>query len=173
MVQYSTTILQFAQQGEKTGWTYIEVPADIADKLKPGNKKSFRVKGKLDSYPIKKIALLPMGGGRFIMALNATIRKGIAKRKGAMLKVQLEADDAPLRISKQLLDCLKDEPEAFAKFGKLLKSHQNYYSNWIESAKTIPTKSKRIAMVVDAMYKGMDFGEMLRAAREEKDELGR
>ncbi|MEJ0102257.1 MAG: YdeI/OmpD-associated family protein [Bacteroidota bacterium] len=30
----------------------------------------------------------------------------------------------------------------------------HYYSKWVESAKTEPTKTKRIAMVVDAMYKG-------------------
>src|SRR4051812_18122609 len=103
MVQFTTTILQFAEQGEKTGWTYIEISADIADKLKPGNKKSFRVKGKLDNYPIKKIALLPMGGGKFIMALNAAMRKSIGKRKGAMLKVQIEEDHAAILINKELM----------------------------------------------------------------------
>ncbi len=84
------TIHKFEKQGEKTGWTYIEVPADIAQKLKPGNKKSFRVKGKLDNYKITGVSLLPMGGGSFIMALNAGMRKGIGKRHGAMLKVQLD-----------------------------------------------------------------------------------
>lgn len=172
MVQYTTTILKFGQQGEKTGWTYIEIPADIAEKLKPGNKKSFRVKGKLDNYSIQKIALLPMGGGIFIMALNAGMRKGIGKRKGAMLKVQIEEDVAPLKISKMLLDCLKDEPTAFARFTKMPLSHQHYYSKWIDSAKTVPTKTKRIAMTVNAMMKGMDYGEMLRTARKEKEESG-
>jgi hypothetical protein len=28
MVEFTTTILQFAEQGEKTGWSYIEIPAD-------------------------------------------------------------------------------------------------------------------------------------------------
>lgn len=46
MIDYTTIILQFAEQGEKTGWTYIEIPADLAQQIKPGNKKSFRVKGK-------------------------------------------------------------------------------------------------------------------------------
>jgi len=40
MISFSTTILQFAQQGEKTGWTYIVVPTAIAAKLNPGIKKS-------------------------------------------------------------------------------------------------------------------------------------
>ncbi len=97
MVQFTTTIHQFEEKGEKTGWTYIEVPADIAGKLMPGNKKSFRVKGKLDNHPVKQVALLPMGNGSFIMALNAAMRKSIGKRKGAMLKVQLEKDESALK----------------------------------------------------------------------------
>ena len=172
MVQFTTTIHQFEEKGEKTGWTYIEVPADIANKLKPNNKKSFRVKGKLDNYAIKRVALLPMGGGSFIMAINGTMRKAIGKRKGAILKVQLEADESAFKIDKELLECLSDEPKAITAFQKMPPSHQNYYSKWVESAKTAPTKAKRIAMTVTAMLKGMDYGEMLRAARKEKDELG-
>jgi hypothetical protein len=171
MIQFTTTILQFAQQGEKTGWTYIEIPADIAQKIKPGNKKSFRVKGKLDNHPVKKIALLPMGGGKFIMALNAGMRKSIGKKKGAMLKVQLEEDHAAILVNKELMLCLADEPEAMKKFNNLPKSHQQYYSKWVEGAKTEPTKTKRIAMVVTAMRRGMDFAEMMRAARRERGEM--
>jgi hypothetical protein len=47
MVQFTAIIKRFGQQGEKTGWTYIEVPAAMAEQLVPGNRKSFRVKGKL------------------------------------------------------------------------------------------------------------------------------
>src|SRR4051812_40080154 len=126
MVKYTTTILKFDKQGEKTGWTYIEVPADIAEKLKPGNKKSFRVKGKLDSFAIAGIALLPMGGGSFIMALNADMRKGIGKRYGAMLKVQLEEDKKGFVFNKDFMDCLTDEPTAIEFFKTLAGSHQKY-----------------------------------------------
>ena len=170
MVQFTTTILQFAEQGEKTGWTYINIPADIAQKLNPGNKKSFRVKGKLDDYAIKSIALLPMGGGNFILTLNATIRKAIHKRKGAMLNVQLELDKKPLQLSKELMECLSDEPEALAYFDTLTTSHRFYFSKWIESAKTEPTKTKRIAQAVNALGRKRDFGQMLRALRQDNDD---
>jgi hypothetical protein len=30
MVQFTTTIHRFEKQGEKTGWTYVEIPADLA-----------------------------------------------------------------------------------------------------------------------------------------------
>src|SRR5258705_10384994 len=126
MVQYTTTIHKFEKQGEKTGWTYIEVPADIAQKLKANNKKSFRVKGKLDNYRISGVALLPMGGGAFIMAINATMRKGIGKRHGAMVKAQLEADDRPFIFNAGFMDCLDDEPIAKRFFQTLPGSHQRY-----------------------------------------------
>ena len=112
MLQFKTTIHQFAQQGEKTGWSYIEIPVDIAQKLKPGNKRYFRVKGKLDNYSIKSVALIPMGGGKFIMALNKTMRKGLGKGKGAMLKVQLEVDTKAYQLNKDLVECLNDDPKA-------------------------------------------------------------
>ncbi|MGZ3821499.1 MAG: DUF1905 domain-containing protein, partial [Mucilaginibacter sp.] len=92
MIEFTTIILQFAEQGEKTGWTYIEIPADIAQQMKPGNKKSFRVRGMLDAFPVRGMALMPMGDGNFIMALKAEVRKGIHKRAGAMLQVRLEED---------------------------------------------------------------------------------
>ena len=77
MVQFSAVLKKFKDKGEKTGWTYIDVPGKITEMLKPGNKKSFRVKGKLDNHSINGVALLPMGGGEFIMAINAEMRKAI------------------------------------------------------------------------------------------------
>ncbi len=170
MVQYTTTIHRFEKQGEKTGWTYIEIPADLAQQLKPGNKQSFRVKGKLDNYKITGIALLPMGGGSFIMALNAAMRKGIGKRHGAMLKVQLEEDKKGYQLNKDFVECLQDEPKALAAFEVMPKSFQNYYSKWIESAKTEPTKTKRIALAVSTLMKGMNFSEMIRSQQKKNHE---
>jgi len=170
MVQFTTTILKFEKQGEKTGWTYIEIPADIAQELKPGNKKSFRVKGKLDNYKITGISLLPMGEGSFIMALNATMRKGIGKRQGATLKVQLDEDKKAYQLNKDFLECLHDEPKALKVFEAMPKSHQNYYSRWIESAKTEPTKTKRIALAVSSLAKWKSFPEMLRTQQKKNRE---
>jgi Domain of unknown function (DUF1905)/Bacteriocin-protection, YdeI or OmpD-Associated len=164
MVQLTTTILQFGEQGEKTGWSYIRIPAALAEKLKPGNKRSFRVKGKLDDHPIKGMALLPMGDGGFIMALNATVRKAIRKNKGASLRVQLEPDSTKIVPPRDLLICLADEPHALDFFNTLKPSHRNYFGNWVKAAKTEPTRAKRIAQAVDALAKGKNFGEMIRSA---------
>src|ERR1700722_20378624 len=140
MVRFKTTILQFKAMGEKTGWSYIKVSAALAQQLKPGNKRSFRVKGKLDAHAVSGMALIPMGEGHFIMALNAAVRKAIKKEKGASIEVQLEVDAKVLTPPKVLLDCLADEPEALRYFKGLPMSHQNYFGNWIKSAKTAPTQ---------------------------------
>ena len=143
----------------------------IAKQLKPGNKKSFRVKGRLDDFEIEKVALIPMGEGDFIMAINAAMRKGIGKRKGAPLKVQLSIDDSPILPPAELLECMEDEPEALIYFNSLPQGHRNYFTKWIDSAKTDVTKAKRIALVIKTMVRKMDFGAMLREERDERKKL--
>lgn len=173
MLRFTATLEKFAEQGEKTGWTFIRITAKQAQLLKPGNKKSFRVKGRLDAHTISGVALIPMGGGDFIMAVNTTMRKALGKKKGDKLSVQITADEKLPVVNKELMACLADEPLAEAAFSKLPRSHQLYYSRWIESAKTEPTQAKRIAMTVSALAKKMSFAEMLRAAKNERDMLGR
>jgi hypothetical protein len=162
-VKFTTTILRFGSQGEKTGWTYIVIPADIAHKLQPGNKKGFRTKGKLDNYKFSGKSLIPLGKGEFILTLDKTIRKAIGKKNGAILHVQLEFDKSEYRVNAEFIECLNDEPEALNFFNSLTRSHKNYFSKWIESAKTEETKAKRIAQAINAFLKKQGFPEMLRA----------
>ncbi|TAH17643.1 MAG: DUF1905 domain-containing protein [Cytophagales bacterium] len=166
MYKFDTILLRFDRKGEKTGWTYIDIPADIVQELNPNVKTSFRVKGKLDNFPIKLVALLPMGDGSFIMPINANMRKGIKKSEGATISVLLEVDTDPMLLSSDLLACLEDEPAALAFFYQLSKSHQNYFSKWIESAKMADTKANRIEKVVKGLSMKMNYGEMYRYFKE-------
>src|SRR4051812_13223178 len=137
MVQFNAMILQFGEMGEKTGWRYIEVSADIAQELLPGNKKSFRVKGKVDNYHISGFALMPMGEGKFIMPLKLEIRKAIHKESGAMVSITLEVHkDYKVEVPEDLQECFEFDPEALEQFNSLARSHRDYFIKWIESAKT-------------------------------------
>lgn len=161
-VKFSSTIEKFGAKGEKTGWTYLIILADIARKIKPGTKQSFRVKGRLDNFSISGVALLPMGQGDFMMPLNAALRKGIGKRNGAMLQVYIEEDESEYKLNAEFMECLKDEPEALNFFNSLSGSHQRYYSKWIDSAKTDATKAKRIAQSITGFLMKRGFPEMLK-----------
>ncbi len=172
MIHFKTIIKKFDKQGEKTGWSYIHFSAEQAALLKPGTKTSFRVSGRIDNYLIEKVALIPMGDGTFIMPVNATIRKGLKKQKGAEVEAHLKVDNEPIKIDSDFITCLEDEASALATYKSLTKGHQAYFSNWIKTAKMETTKAKRIAMAVNALAKGLGFPEMLRAAKKEKNQYG-
>jgi len=163
MVVFAATIKRFQKMGEKTGWSYIEISRRHAEKLNPGKRVSYRVKGLLDQHQIEKTAILPMGKGNFIMPINGKMRKAIGKQAGDKLKISLELDHRPQTISTDFLRCLKDDPPAHSFFRTLPKSHQIYFSKWIEGAKTAATKAKRITMAVVALASRQGFSEMLRA----------
>lgn len=171
MISYKTVIKKFKEQGEKTGWTYIEVSAAIAEQLNPGCKKSFRVKGKFDQYSFDGMSMLPMGEGNFIIALKADVRKAIKKKAGDELNVQLAFQKKAYEIAADFLACLEDEPVAYEHFSSLPGSHRNYFSKWIESAKTEPTRTKRIVQAVNALAKKWGYAEMIRAQKAQKNDF--
>lgn len=162
-------IKKFAQMGEKTGWSYVEIPQHIAHELKPNCKVSFRVKGLMDEFPFNGLALVPMGKGDFILPLKASIRKSLRKEKGAMLALQLEEDkDFKIEMPDDLHECLAEQEHMMNNFLNMPKSHQNYYIKWINEAKTEPTRVKRLTLTVQAMETKMMFDEMMRANKAKK-----
>ena len=162
MKTFKAVIHKFDKKGEKTGWNYIYIPVDISDALSPGNKKSFRVKGTLDKFIIEGVALLPMGDGEYIIPINADMRKGTRKTTGDILSVRIEFDPKEYVLSSDFIMCLEDEPRAYEHFQSLAKSHQNYFSKWIDSAKTETTKSRRITQAIQALSMQLSYSEMMR-----------
>lgn len=168
MLHIVTSIERFDKKGEKTGWHFIEISAAKAKKLKD-SKVSFRVKGTIDALTIQKTALIPMGNGDFILPLNATLRKAIGKKHGDKITLNLELDERKLILSPDLISCLKEDPAALQFFKSLPPSHQQYYSKWIESAKTAATKAKRIVISMEGFGKKQGYGEMMRAYKNRID----
>lgn len=80
---------------------------------------------------------------------------------------ELELQQKDYEIDADFLACLQDEPAAFDFFNTLPPGHRNYFSKWIESAKTEPTRAKRIAMAVNALARKWDYGEMIRAQKKD------
>lgn len=162
MVSFKGQIEKFNKKGEKTGWTYVTIPLKIADKINKGVRKSYRVKGSMDDLSITGISLIPMGEGDFIIPLNAAMRKVIRKSIGESIHLKLELDKAEKALSEELVTCLEDDPVAHEAFYKMPKSHQRYFSNWIESAKTPETRVKRITKTMVGLSRGLSFGEIMK-----------
>jgi hypothetical protein len=165
---FTAVIHRFGEMGEKTGWTYITVPADEAQKMHAADKKSFRVKGKLHDMEISQVALIPMGEGDYVLPINAGMRKQLKQPLGASIRVQLSKDESALTIDDDLQACLAEEPKALQFFNTLAPSHQKYFSKWIAEAKTEATKTKRLAQAIEGLSRKMDYGTMMRWGREKK-----
>jgi hypothetical protein len=163
MISFTTTIQRDNRSPDKSGWSFIILTKAQSEKLNPGSRKSFRVKGVLDEFKIERTSVLPIGGGRFMLPINGAIRKGTGKAEGDRLRVQLSLDERSIPLSKELLLCLKDDQKALTFFKSLPKGHQTYFSKWIEGAKTIHTKTKRITMALIALGQEQGYSEMMQA----------
>ncbi len=172
MVTFTAMLRRFGAKGEKTGWTYIDIPAAVANLLSGGQKKAFRVKGRLGTVSIQQVGLVPMGESAepdetgelapYILAINATMRRGLGKEVGATIQVELERDESELALSEDLLTCLADAPDALAFFETLPRGHQQYFSNWIDSAKTLPTREKRLSQAIAGLSMKLGYGDTIR-----------
>lgn len=169
MIHFKAEIERFDNMGEKTGWSYVFIPANLANQIKPDCKVSFRVKGQIDQVEVLGMAIMPMGEGDFILALKGELRKKLKKEAGALVELNLQEDkDFKIEMPEDLEMCLSDEQHLMSNFLKQPKSHQNYYINWINQAKTEATRTKRLAMTVTAMQKQQDFGTMMRESKSKK-----
>ncbi len=169
MVTFKAEIEHFGRKGEKTGWFYLTVPMAIANQIKEGCRKSYRVKGKLDAVEIEGRALTPMGEGNFILPLKKSLRQELGKEVGGIVQVTIEEDTGfTIELPEDLELCLADEPHQLSNFLKLPKSHQHWYINWLNTAKTEVTRTKRIVKIVSAMDRNLTFSEMMREDKAQK-----
>ncbi len=168
MLSFKSIIQKFSSKGEKTGWTYVDVPPDILLKLKRADKKEFRIKGVIDDVKFDRMATYPIGEGNFIIAINGELRKKLGKKEGAMVSLKIELDTSAALQSEELMEALNEDKIAKKQFDSLLLSHRNYFHRYVYTAKGIDTKAGRIVNIINAMYKKQNFGEMIRSLKKEK-----
>lgn len=165
-INLKAEIERYSTNGEKTGWSYVFIPQDIADQIKPNSRIGFRVRGFIDQVAVKGMSVMPVKDEGFILPLNKPLRKALRKEEGAVIELDLEFDvNFKIEMPDDLEICLAEEDELLERFLAMPKSHQNYFINWLNTAKTEPTRTKRLVMIVNAMFNKLDFGGMIKAGR--------
>lgn len=137
----------------KGGWTYIVIKEITRDQRGP--RGVVRVRGFIDDYELKALNLMPMANGCMFMPVKADIRKQIKKGEGDKVKLVLYANEAPLEIPADLLECLRDEPAAHRSFYDLPESEQKQYIDWIYGAKKEETRVERMAEAINRLTRGL------------------
>lgn len=172
MITLESEIKKYGNHADKTGWSYVEIPLDIADRLKPGNARSFRVRGRLDDTVVEGVALIPVGGGEFILPVNQTMRRQLGKSAGDGLVLSLEEDTTfKVDMPPEMEVALQHNGEGlYDRFMELAPSHRSYFIKYFNEAKTEATQTKRLLMLVEAMELKLDFGAMIRLSQSRKKE---
>ncbi len=168
MIRFTASIKKFSKNAEKSGWSYIEIPAETASGLHHVNKTSFRVIAILDKNRFDGVALVPAGNGDYILPVNATMRKALRKKQGDTVDVVLEKDNAEPALPAELMECLEEEEQAFEYYKALKKAERNYFIKWILSARTDETRAKRMALSIHAFLHRTDFGTMIRNNKKDR-----
>lgn len=148
--------------GEKEGWVCGIIPSVLAQQLNPNVMKTYRIRGKIDTMEIEQKAIIPIGEGDYILPFNAEMRRCLRKKEGDKVLVEVEVDHRPYPLSEDLLACIEMDDRATEHWETLTPSHKKYFSNWVEQAKTIETKTKRITRSLFGLAHKMDYGEMMR-----------
>lgn len=157
---------KFGSKGEKTGWTYLEIENQLSEKLIPGKRTSYRVYLKIDGLSdVLEINTLPMGEGDFIIPLKSDILKKLKKKEGDQIQFTIRYNPNEYKLDKDFAEFIETDKKAKEFFESMPRSHQNYFSKWIETAKTPITKANRIAEAVQALSKKMNYAEMVRARK--------
>ncbi len=130
----------------KGGWTYIALPGLTNQKNSPFG--CLKVKGHIETYPIQKYHLMPMGNGHLFLPVKAEIRKKINKSAGDYAWIYLEKDEDPLVIPQEFEECLNDDLKAKEFFNNLKDIEKEKYIKWIYSVKSEEARVERIVEVL-------------------------
>ena len=135
-------------------WSYVEFPYDV-EKLF-GKRGNVRVKGLINGVAVDR-ALMPTKSGYHIIILGGDIRRAAKiKKVGEPVKVEvwLNTEPAKLDIPEELAETLDFIPEMKAAWDKLTPGMRRNMCYWVGSAKTTPTKAKRIAELLRRFENG-------------------
>ncbi|MFU8853605.1 YdeI/OmpD-associated family protein [Micromonospora sp. SL1-18] len=130
--------------------TGVPVPEHVIDALGGGRRP--RVNVTLNGYAFQ--TGLGTMSGQVMIPVSAAIRSATGITAGDRLDVEIElaTEPAPVAVPEDLRAALATDPETQAFFDGLTTSQQRGYTEWIEQAKKVDTRQRRLAQTVEALH---------------------
>lgn len=132
--------------------TGINVPDDIMEGLGGGKRPAVKVTIKGHTYSttvgtMRGVAKIP---------ISAENRKAAGVNAGDEVDVEIELDESPREIAvpTDLAEALGGDAEAERCFNGLSPSRKKAYVTWIEQAKKIETRERRVAQAITELSEG-------------------
>jgi hypothetical protein len=138
------------------GGAFVEVPFDVPTVF--GTRRQVRVKGTIDGHPFAS-SIAPMGGGDYLLGLHKATREAIGKTVGDSVDFAIEADTAErsVTVPDDLRRALATNAAANRTFENFAYTHRKEYVQWVESAKKLETRQRRITEAVSRIARGDKF----------------
>jgi hypothetical protein len=127
---------------------YVAVPAAVSRAA--GKRGNVPVVAVVNGRAEFRASLVPSGGGRHILRLNATTRAQAGAELGARVGIELAFDENPTAdpMPPDLADALR-EAGVLEIYRAFPAGKQNHILHWIEKSAREETRAKRIAMAVE------------------------
>ena len=134
-------------------WTYVNIPFNVEEVH--GAKGQVKVRGTVNGQPYRGSAM-PHGDGSHYLVVNKALRDAAGATAGDAVHVETEPDAEvrQVEVPADLRAAMDADPAAREAFDRFSYSHQKAYVEWIQEAKAVSTRQRRIARAVEMLAGG-------------------
>ncbi len=127
---------------EGSNATGIRIPPQIVEAFGKGKKPPVKVT--LNGFTYQ--TTVAVMGGDFYVPLSAERRSAAGVKGGDVWEITLELDTEPrtVTVPADLAEALASQPGVLERFNALAYTHRKEYVRWVEEAKAIETRTRRI-----------------------------
>jgi hypothetical protein len=136
------------EQVPRGGPYYVSIPEAVSKAI--GRRGIVPVVASVNGVAEVHASIIPCGGGRHRLRLNAATRDAADAKLGDRLQLRLRVDENPVADAPpaDLARALRDV-DAFDAFRRMPVGRQNHILRWLESAMREETRERRIAQIVE------------------------
>jgi Domain of unknown function (DUF1905)/Bacteriocin-protection, YdeI or OmpD-Associated len=140
----------------KRGTVYIlEIPRKITAAV--GRRGPVPIMATLNGAVEIQVSMVPMGGGRHWLQLNARTREELEIKPGDRVRVALVVPGrAPVLPMPPDVAAALREVDLVETFSRFPVGKQNHILLWIEEAARLETREKRIAMTIEVTFRSRE-----------------
>lgn len=152
-------------KARKIWYNVLFLPKELEDGLPFDVYPRLRVDGEIAEIPISN-AFIPTGDGRYYVIVAPNVLKDGDVAIGDIVEMRFKiADQDHVDVPEQLLATIRRSETSVEAWDGITPGKKRMLAQHVSSAKTEPTRQKRIAEAIDAL---IDFNADLRAWRKEK-----
>ncbi len=156
MIPTSGRTYEFTARLERDKNYYsVLVPAAVSRAI--GKRGPVPVVAQVKRTVVVRASIVPCGGGRHRLQLNARARSDAEAKPGDRLAIELRVDENPLADPMPLdLERALRDLDALGSYERFPVGKRNHIQHWIEEAVAERTRQKRIDMAVEVALRARE-----------------